>query len=341
MRLAVKKRLTFFIIAITIYTIGFNFLPEEFNFDGSLNSLLPVLLASFGYFILIPALHWVLIIKANQDKAWKLFIILSISCTCARYSYPAALAEYFEFIAWLRYPIIAVLLLIELYLMYIIVKGLWSARKLSGDPRVNVIEKYKDDEKKLSMALTFSWEPATWYYAIPRFTRKHVNKAADLSLASSSLLHCITLVIICIFFSGLSYELLNSWSELTAIIVSSVILYSVPFIIANHRVAKNYSIYIHNNKLIVNNSFWGVLAVELQNISGVEVGIFDKTSNKELLKLGRGEQANLKLSFDQQQTYFGSVATFPEKIEQVLLTVEAPKELEAILQEKINLVKAG
>ena len=126
MRLVVKKRLTFFAVAITTYVLGFNFIPQELNYDGSLNSILPVLLATIGYFVVLPILHWFLIIKANQDKAWKILIILSISSACARYSFPTSIAEYFEFIAWLRYPIMAVILVIELFLMYTIIKGIWN-----------------------------------------------------------------------------------------------------------------------------------------------------------------------------------------------------------------------
>ena len=45
------------------------------------------------------------------------------------------------------------LLIIELYLIVTIVKGLWQARKLSGDPRIHTFEQYQDDEKKLAVAL--------------------------------------------------------------------------------------------------------------------------------------------------------------------------------------------
>jgi hypothetical protein len=337
MRLAVKKRLSFFVIAISIYTLGFNFIPEELNYDGSLISILPVLLAIIGYFIVLPILHWFLIIKANQDKAWKILIILSISSACARYSFPTAIAEYFEFIAWLRYPIIAVILIIELFLMYTIIKGLWNARKLSGDPRVHAIKEHKDDDKKLSIALTFAWEPASWYYAIPRFSKNHIKKITNLSLASASRLHWAGLTLACILLSGLTYELLHGWSEIVAIILSSIILYSVPFIAANYRVARHYSIYIQDNKLVINNAFWGIFVVELNKITDIEISEFSHNNNKETLKLGGGSTANLRLSFVEQQTYFGGVATFPEKIDQLLLNVEQPQALAKLLKESNKL----
>ncbi len=332
MRQVVKKRITFFAIAITVYALGFNFLPEDFNYDGTLNSILPLFLASIGYFVIVPILHWFLIIKANHDKAWKIIIILSISCACARYSYPVAIADYFEFIAWLRYPIIAVLLIIEFYLIYTIIKGLWKARNLSGDPRIHVIEKFKEDDKKLSLALTFAWEPASWYYAIPRFSKNHVNNIANLSLSSANRAHWIGLALGCILLSGLSYQLLIDWSKITAIITSSLIFYALPFITANYRVARHYSLYVQDEKLVINNAFWGLMTGHLEQISEIEAGRFIAQDNKERLKLGRGDSANLRIHFLEKQTYFGSISMLPEKIDTILLNVDHPQRVIDILK---------
>jgi hypothetical protein len=172
-RTSLKYRLLFLFITITCYYLGFNFIPERT--DTALG-LTPVILASVIYFAVLPVLYWFMIIKAGKQKSWKLLIILSLSSTVARYSYPEAIAQHFDFILWLRYPIMAILLIIELYLIVIIVKSLWQARNLSGDPRIGAIEKY-DDDKKQGLALTFATEPASWYYAIPRLSRKHIKKA--------------------------------------------------------------------------------------------------------------------------------------------------------------------
>ena len=214
---------------------------------------------------------------------------------------------------------------------YSIIKGLWNARKQSGDPRVHAIDQNKGDDKKLSVALTFAWEPASWYYAIPRFSKRHIKSITNLVLASASRLHWAGLTLVCILLSGLTYELLNRWSELGAIIISSIILYSVPFIAANYRVARHYSIYIRDNKLIINNAFWGLLVVELDKIIDVKLGQYHKQDNKEILMLGKGNSANLSLSFTEEQIYFGGVATFPEKIKRLLLNVEEPEKLTSVI----------
>ena len=133
MRTPTKKRLQFFLVAITTYVLGFQFIPENLNYNGTITSLTPLLLAIAGYFIFLPILHWFWVIKAGQQKAWKIILIFSLISLCARYSFPKDIAQYFEFIMFLRYPIIGVLLIIELYLMVMIIKGLWQARSLSGE----------------------------------------------------------------------------------------------------------------------------------------------------------------------------------------------------------------
>jgi len=110
------------LIALTNYYLGFAFIPES---TAGVLGLYPVIFASVIYFALLPVLYWFMIIKAGKQKAWKLIIILSLSSAVARYSFPEDIAQYFDFILWLRYAIIAVLLLIEFYLMFVIVKGLW------------------------------------------------------------------------------------------------------------------------------------------------------------------------------------------------------------------------
>ena len=104
MRLAAKNRLHFLITAIVVFTAGFQLLPEHIALDGDLFSLMPLLLAIAGYFVLLPTLYWFWVIKAGQQQPWKMLLILSLSALCARYSFPANIAEHFEFITYLRYP---------------------------------------------------------------------------------------------------------------------------------------------------------------------------------------------------------------------------------------------
>jgi len=336
MRQVVKNRLIFLVIAIITYSLGFQLLPSEFTYRD-LNSALPVIVASFGYFVFLPVLHWFLVIKAGKQKPWKIILIFSLSSVCARYSFPTELAQYFEFIAWVRYPIIGILLLIELYLMYTIVKGLWQARKLKGDPRLHLLEKYKDDDKKLTMALPLSWEPASWYYAIPLFSKKHLKAIAHLSSASAGRLHYFALCSLFVILSGLSYFLLFELSELLAIIVSSLFFYTLVFLTANHRVSRNYSIYIIENNLVINNVFIGFMMVNLDDISSVEQVEWHKSSNKEQLCLGKGtgkgKEGNIRINFTNEQTYLGMFGQFPEQVSSVILHVNEPEILKASLSQ--------
>lgn len=267
MRTSIKYRLLFLFIAISCYYLGFQFIPSTLNTNLG---LLPVGIASLIYFLIIPTLYWFLIIKAGKQKAWKIIIIFSLSSAVSRYSFPEGIAQYFEFILWLRYPIIAIVLIIELYLMFVIIKGLWQARNLSGDPRIGVIEKY-DDEKKQGLALTFATEPASWYYAIPRLSKGHVKSLNRISLLSGYTWHFFFITLGLIIGATVSYILLVDWSQIAAIIAATFILYSFILMTANYRLSRYYSIYLQDEKLIINNTIFNFMVVPLVNIKCVSL----------------------------------------------------------------------
>lgn len=342
MRTTVKYRLIFLFIAITSYYLGFTFMPET---TSSTLGLYPVILASVIYFAVLPLLYWFMIIKAGKQKAWKLLIILSLSSAIARYSYPEDIAQYFDFILWLRYPIIAVLLIIEFYLMFIIVKGLWQARNLTGDPRIGAIEKYAD-EKKQALALTFATEPASWYYAIPRLSKHHTKSLDKITLLSGKAWHFLVVTLLLISVALLSYQLLVDWSQAAAIMAAMFILYSFILLIANYRLTRHYSIYIQDEKLIINNSIFNFMVIPLNEIKSAsltsvnidnalkaEANTERDAAENELLKIGRGKQHNIKITFKQPIKYWAMMGAFVETFEQVLINVEQPtKVINALAQ---------
>lgn len=327
MRTPVKYRLIFLFIAISCFYLGFEYIPETTEAELG---LYPVILASVVYFTVLPILYWFLIIKAGKQKAWKILIILSLSSAVARYSFPEDIAQYFDFILWLRYPIIAVLLIIEFYLMFIIVKGLWQARNLSGDPRIGAIEKYSD-EKKQGLALTFATEPASWYYAIPRLSKRHIKSSNAITLLSGKAWHFFLITLGLIIAATISYKLLVDWSEIAATMAAIFILYGFILMTANYRLSRHYSIYIQDEKLVINNSIFNFMPVPLADIESVSLNhpienINVEIKENELLKIGRAKQHNVKITFKQPIKYWGMMGAFVESFEQVLINVEQPKQ---------------
>ncbi len=356
MRKSVKYRLLFLFIAVSTYYLGFSLIPE--TTDSALG-LYPVILASVTYFVVLPILYWFMIIKAGKQKAWKLFIIFSLSSAIARYSYPADIAQYFDFILWLRYPIMAILLIIELYLIVIIVKGLWQARNLSGDPRIGAIEKY-DDDKKQGLALTFATEPASWYYAIPRLSKRHTESLDKIRLWSGRSWHYLLVSLLLITIALTSYQMLIDWSETAAIMAATFILYSFILLTANYRLSRHYSIYIQDKKLIINNSIFNFMVIPLdaiksasiitnqhsqieKSVSNVENNDVVTQSNKpegvvknnEQLKVGRGKHHNISILFNRPIKYWGMMGSFVESFDDILINVEQPKNIINAL-EQIN-----
>ena len=361
LRRPVKYRIAFLILMVTVYFIGFNIVPEQLT---QTSDQLFLAVVSALYFVLLPLLYWYWVIKIGTQKSWKILVILSLSSLMARLSYPPQITEYFEFIAWLRFPIIAVLLIIELYLMVSIIKGLWQARKASDDPRLAIIAQYAatveqdqsnavkqlralntegasntdlpknqmPDDKKLTLGLILATEPASWYYAIPYFSRRHPVSITPLKLLSGQPWHALVIIMCLIAASTLSYMLLDDVSHIAAVFVSGLILYSVVLIAANYRISRYYSLYQKEGKLIINNGIWGFMSIDLTQINELKLGVFATHMQpqqvggaSEILTIGRGDTANVQLIFKQPQTYYGGMGQLPESFSVVNLIVDEPQ----------------
>lgn len=373
LRRPAKYRIYFLILMIIVYWLGFNLLPEQLT---QTSEQLSLALVSALYFVLLPLLYWYWIIKIGAQKNWRILVILSLSSLIARLSYPLQIAEYFEFVAWLRFPIIAILLLIELYLMVSIIKGLWQARQASGDPRLAIIAQYAEtveqekgdeanelrtlnikgaantdfpknqmlDDKKLTLGLILATEPASWYYAIPYFSRRHPLSITQLKLLSAQPWHALVIIMCLIAAATVSYTLVDNMSHIAAVLVSGLILYSVVLIAANYRISRYYSLYQSEGKLIINNGIWGFMSIDLTQISELKLGTFlthvqpqqmggksvgDSTAINapEILTIGRGDTANVQLIFKRPQTYYGGMGQLPESLTVINLVVDEPQVL--------------
>ncbi|UJF21876.1 hypothetical protein [Shewanella sp. OMA3-2] len=326
MRSQVKFRLLFLLLALICFVVGVNITPDALSTDNE-KYLLSII--SAAYFILLPAAYWYCIIKVGQQKLWKIIMVLSLSSLVARLSYPAELSHYFEFVMWLRYPIIAVLLVIELYLVVSVIRGLLKVRKLKGDPRVGAVETYREgDDKSLTIALILASEATNWLYAIPWFSRNQKPAIAHIKLISASRWHLGLMILGCLAALSASYMFLHSWSQLVAIIVSSFIGYTLMSIVANHRVSRYYSIYMLRNKLVINNALWGFMVIDMVDITCMlnQEAKADSKDDNETLSIGRG-QANLTLSLSKPVIYHGGMGQLPEPMRIIHLSVDKPQDV--------------
>lgn len=332
MRKVTRYRLVFVVLAICLYTIGVKLTPAQFLPEHNW----PVFAGLFAlYFAVIPALHLLLVILATQQKWWKLLIPFSTSSLVCRYSMPTELAGYFEFISYLRYPLVAILLVIELAIVYHVVRMLWKCRTMQGDPRASAIRAMNnEDEKKRTTAILFAYEPATWYYLLPFLSRNHVPTLAHLRLSSSSLLMLFVLIVGLILMTSGLYYFLAMWSELVAIIVSSLVGYSLIYLIANYRISKHHSVYVLDDHLVINNNFLNLMVIPLKQISHVEVNTFEQPSS-EALCLGKGTP-NIKLILSSPSCYYGMMATLTDSVSEVYLSVDNPESISALNKNQID-----
>ena len=107
--------------------------------------------------------------------------------------------------------------------------------------------------------------------------------------------------------------------------------------VANYRVSKNYSCYVWQDKVVVNNSWWGMVVIPKANIESMEIGEWSRSLIKEDFHFGRGV-ANVKLTFNRPQAYYSGMALLNESISMLYLSVDNPsllyRELEAFTAQR-------
>merc|ERR1712078_970424 len=87
----------------------------------------------------------------------------------------------------------------------------------------NIYEKGSKEAKKLELALMFAHEPASWYYALPRFSRNHVPAIANLHLWSAQWWHVSLVCVALVVATYASYLAIALWSETVAIVVATLV----------------------------------------------------------------------------------------------------------------------
>ena len=349
MRKATKFRLSFLAVAVCFYWFTSWFMPAELTSNTiNINALewQLVIAATLIFFVVLPIFYWHLVIKVGEQPKWKMLLIFSLSSLVARYQYPEQIAQYFEFIMYLRYPLIAVLLIIELFLMYTVIKALWQARSLSGDPRVHSLIKYHDkldndelNKKQLEklkterdLAYTFSHEPASWFYAIPRFTRRHLAPIASIKLLSANPLHLLLISILLVTATVVSYVLLQDYSETLALVIATLVFYSYIMFIANYRISKHFSLYEMEQHLVINDAWWGMLVVENNNIKNITS--VSQQPESDALVLGRGD-ANVVIELNKPALFYTSMGMMSDAVEKVYLNLDKPESLQSWFQTQI------
>ena len=162
----------------------------------------------------------------------------------------------------------------------------------------------------------------------------------ELSGEFSKTLALASFAVACVLAGCVSYWLIAPWSELAALIVASLCFYSVIFCTANHRIAKHFSIYQTDDKLVINAAFTSFIVIDKSEIREVNLGTFKQADAPEQVMLGKGagkeKSANIELTFSQPQTYFAMLGQLPEPVEKLWLNVEQPEALQQALTPQVQ-----
>ena len=106
--------------------------------------------------------------------------------------------------------------------------------------------------------------------------------------------------------------------------------------LANHRIARYYSLYSQNNSLIVNNTIFNFMVIPFTAIESIQINNkFNADSVDNSIKIGRAKQHNIIMNFNSSITYWGMSGMFVEQVKHILLNVKNPHEFVTKLEEEI------
>lgn len=323
-----QYRLIYLLMAITIFAVGGYLVP------GALDTHRQVLVTAMvaaAFFVLVPALHVYLVIVKGKQKWWRLIAPFGLGILVARYTFPDTLTSYLDFMSWVRYPFLAIIIALECFILYQVISSLWKARKLKGDPRIHVLaSQTHQNEKMQDMAIMMAHEPASWYFAVPRFSRQLPKAVANVNLYSASRWFSLVGLGALLLATAASYLLLNNVSHIAASVVSVLVGYSLISLVANYRISRYYSLYFTPTHLVINPTFFNLLVAEIASIQSVKAGSWPKDTLNDERVLGRGT-ANLCIEFSSPVTYTTFMGTARDEVSRVYVCVDNPQSVVASL----------
>lgn len=111
-------------------------------------------------------------------------------------------------------------------------------------------------------------------------------------------------------------------------------------LVANYRISRHFSIYRHQDNLIINNSVWGFISIRIEDIKSVDLGCYLRKDDKEELHFGYGESSNIKLSFIRPQIYFGGLGQLSGRVKDIDMHVSDAQVLVDYIQEYSEIICA-
>ena len=76
----------------------------------------------------------------------------------------------------------------------------------------------------------------------------------------------------------------------------------------------------------------GIISIKFADVADVELGEYIRKEDKEGLHLGYGDTSNIKLTFNQPQTYFGGLGQLTEQVDVIDVQVSDPQLLVECIQ---------
>lgn len=177
---------------------------------------------------------------------------------------------YFNFIAWLKWPVI-ILFSPQILIVIFSIKSIWKNRAIKTDPRISILQEDRFANEHLKrIGLMVAYEPASWFYFFPAFSKK-LKPLGRIKSSGGSIFFCVSLMFLTVTLSLLSYRLISPYDQFIAAGISGVTLYFLVSVWANFRCTRYHSLAECNGKIIVNNGFYDFCFFEKKAVDSIEL----------------------------------------------------------------------
>ena len=296
----------------------------------------------FDFLITLPLLY-----AAICRPGWRRVLQFLLACIAASYwlgywLIPDSFKVLWQHMAWLRYPVLAGIVVVELLLAWRVLRFLFAAvhtRAFADDAIEPTFARWFG---KGAFSTLFAIEYRVWYYALlhrarnqivldgdQHFTthRKDANQADQLAFI---LLALLELPVLHLVLHGKGYVSL-AW------LLSGLSLYGLLFLIAEYRATALRPISLTVDELIIRRGVWGLRRLPLNLIANVSPhrGAMERTAQVEIYDANR--QPNIVLNLLPGTVVAGRF-NGQKTVQQIALGLDEPERFRTALMARLQML---
>jgi hypothetical protein len=259
-------------------------------------------------FITIPLVCYFCLKNHLKQALIKMLIYMGLLILLGSYIIPTEQKFYWLYLEYLRYAIIAVVILFELFIITSVIFAIKTAFSKNQDPDVAIASPVEKIFGKSIASELIKFDLRLWSFAL--FPKRIESK----NYLGSHHFHCHLkdgtqsflqgFVFLSIFELPLVHVLLHFiWSPMAANIITGLTLFSLAYLVAQYRAVEKRPISFTNEQLIIRYALSNPLIINLNDIESAEINTQVISRNQNIKRFNLLGAPNVKIELKNSKDY--------------------------------------